>query len=116
MTALQALKAARDTGVRIGVHGDALTLDAEAAPPAAVLDLLSRHKAQVLALLRPGSDGWSGEALDERGATSAAGKNRPWLFPLHRYELIARAALRDGPSREMVAIKLTSRRIATIAV
>src|SRR3954471_20732412 len=30
--------------------------------------------------------------------------------PLHRYELIARSALRDVPRREMVAIKLTSRR------
>lgn len=61
MSAVQALKAARDAGVRIGIDGDALTLDAEAAPPPAVLDLLARHKAQVIALLRPGGDGWSGE-------------------------------------------------------
>jgi hypothetical protein len=61
VSAVQALKAARDAGVRIGVDGDALTLDADTAPPAAVLDLLSRHKAQVIALLRPGGDGWSGE-------------------------------------------------------
>ena len=40
MSAVQALKAARDAGVRIGVDGDALTLDAAAAPPAAVLALL----------------------------------------------------------------------------
>jgi hypothetical protein len=74
MSALQALKAARDAGVRIGVHGDALTLDAEAAPPASVLDLLSRHKVQVLALLRTGSDGWSGEDwrafFEERAAVA----------------------------------------------
>lgn len=61
MSALQALKAARDAGVRIGVDGDALTLDADAAPPPAVLDLLSRHKAEVISLLRTGNDGWSGE-------------------------------------------------------
>lgn len=61
MSAVQALKAARDAGVRIDVDGDALTLDADTAPDAAVLDLLSRHKAQVIALLRPGGDGWSGE-------------------------------------------------------
>ncbi|MEO8884307.1 MAG: hypothetical protein ABI377_12990, partial [Devosia sp.] len=61
MSAFQALNAARNAGVRIGVDGDALTLDAGAAPPAAVLDLLSRHKAQVLALLRTGNDGCSGE-------------------------------------------------------
>ena len=72
MSAVEALKAARDAGVRIGVDGDALTLDADAAPPAAVLDLLSRHKAGVIALLRTGSDGWSGEDwrafFDERAA------------------------------------------------
>jgi hypothetical protein len=72
MSAPQALKAARDAGVRIDVDGDALTLDADAAPPAAVLDLLSRHKAGVVALLRTGSDGWSGEdwraLFDERAA------------------------------------------------
>lgn len=70
MSAFQALKAARDAGVRIGIEGDALTLDADTTPPAAVLGLLSRHKAGVVALLRTGSDGWSGEdwraLFDER--------------------------------------------------
>ena len=61
MSAVHALKLARAAGVRIGIDGDALTLDADAAPPPAVLDLLARHKAQVIALLRPGGDGWSGE-------------------------------------------------------
>jgi hypothetical protein len=72
MSAFQALKAARDAGVRIGIDGYTLTLDADAAPPAVVLDLLSRHKAGVVALLRTGSDGWSGEdwraLFDERAA------------------------------------------------
>lgn len=70
MSVFQALKLARAAGVRIGVDGDALTLDADAHPPPSVMDLLSRHKAQVLALLRPGSEGWSGEdwraLFDER--------------------------------------------------
>ena len=61
MSAAEALKAARAAGVRIGIDGDDLALDADAAPPAAVLDLLSRHKAGVVALLRPGGDGWSAE-------------------------------------------------------
>ncbi len=51
---------------------DRKQLDAETAPPAAMLDQLSRHKAQVIALLRTGSDGWSGEdwlaLFDERAA------------------------------------------------
>ena len=61
MSAVQAVKLARAVGVRIGIDGDALTLDADAAPPSAVLDLLAHHKPQVIALLRPGGDGWSGE-------------------------------------------------------
>lgn len=61
MSAVHALKLARAAGVRIGIDGDTVTLDADDAPPSAVLDLLVRHKAQVIALLRPGGDGWSGE-------------------------------------------------------
>src|SRR6266446_6925415 len=30
-------------------------------PPPAVLEALARHKAEILALLRPGRDGWSAE-------------------------------------------------------
>jgi hypothetical protein len=61
MSAAQALKAARAAGVRLGIDGDALTLEASVAPPPDVLDLLARHKAGVVALLRPASDGRSGE-------------------------------------------------------
>ena len=45
MSAVHALKLARAAGVRIGIEGDALTLDADAAPPSAVLDLLARLQA-----------------------------------------------------------------------
>jgi hypothetical protein len=61
MSAAQALKAARAAGVRLGIDGEALTLEASAAPPPDVLDLLARHKAGVVALLRPSNEGWSGE-------------------------------------------------------
>lgn len=77
MSAAQALKAARDAGIRIGVDGDALTLDADAAPDAAVLDLLSRHKAGVIALLRTGNDGWSGKT---GGRCSTNGRQSPSLM------------------------------------
>jgi len=62
MSAAEALKAARSAGVLLGIDGDALTLEAAAAPPRAVLDQLARHKADVMALLRPAGGGWS--ALD----------------------------------------------------
>jgi len=81
MSAIHALKAARDAGVRIDVDGDVLMLDADAAPPAAVLNLLSHHKAGVMALLRTGSDGWSGEDwwayFDERTGTAECAGGLP---------------------------------------
>jgi hypothetical protein len=61
MSAAEALKAARAAGVRLGIDGDALTLAAATAPPPIVLDLVARHKAGIVALLRPANDGWSGE-------------------------------------------------------
>jgi hypothetical protein len=61
MSAAEALKVARAVGVRLGIDGDALTLEAATAPPPTVLDLLARHKAGIIALVRPANDGWSGE-------------------------------------------------------
>jgi hypothetical protein len=70
MSAVEALKAARAAGVELALDGDDLALKAASAPPAAVLDALSRHKAEIVALLRPGRGGWSAEDwqvfLDER--------------------------------------------------
>ena len=53
MSAAEALKAARAAGIQIGIDGDDLVLEATVPPPAAVIDLLSRHKAEIVALLRP---------------------------------------------------------------
>ena len=61
MSAAEALKAARAAGLRLGIDGDALTLEAATAPSPTVLDLLASHKAGIVALLRPANDGWSGE-------------------------------------------------------
>jgi hypothetical protein len=59
MSAAGALKSARALGIRVRIDGDALELEAAAPPPPAVIDLLSRHKADILRLLRPANDGWS---------------------------------------------------------
>jgi hypothetical protein len=61
MSAAETFKAARAAGIRLAIDGDALTLKAVTAPPADLLDRLSRHKTEVIALLRTGNDGWSGE-------------------------------------------------------
>lgn len=61
MSAAEALGVARAAGIELRLDGDDLVLEASAPPPAAVLDLLSRYKAGILALLRPSGDGWSAE-------------------------------------------------------
>jgi hypothetical protein len=61
MSAAEALKAARAAGIQLGIDGDDLVLEASAPPPPALIDLLSRHKAGIVALMRPGRDGWSAE-------------------------------------------------------
>ena len=83
MSAAEALKAARAAGVHLGIAGDDLVLKASTPPPAAVLDALSRHKAEIVVLLRPAGDGWSAEDwqvfFDERGGIAEfdGGLQRP---------------------------------------
>jgi hypothetical protein len=54
MSAVEALKAARAAGVELALDGDDLVLKAASAPPAAVLDALSRHKAEIMVRLLSG--------------------------------------------------------------
>jgi hypothetical protein len=61
MSAAQALRAARAVGIHFEVDGDDLLLEAPAPPPSAILEVLSQHKAEIVAVLRPGPDGWSAE-------------------------------------------------------
>ena len=55
MSAVEALEAARSAGVSVGIDGGDLVLQASAPAPPAVLAALSRHKAAIVALLRPPS-------------------------------------------------------------
>jgi hypothetical protein len=61
MSAAEVLKAARAANIQLGIDADDLVLEASAPPPPDVIDLLSRHKAGIVALLRPAEDGWSAE-------------------------------------------------------
>jgi hypothetical protein len=61
MSAAAVLRAARAAGVKLAIDGDDLLLDAATMPPASVVDALRRHKAEVVAMLRSGRDGWSAE-------------------------------------------------------
>ncbi|WP_164940819.1 hypothetical protein [Bradyrhizobium zhanjiangense] len=60
MSALEALRAAGAAGIKLVLDGDDLVLTAAKAPPDTVLSELSRHKPEIVSLLRPGRDDWSG--------------------------------------------------------
>lgn len=59
VSAADAVKAARAAGVEVRIEGDDLVLEAVARPPTDVVERLARHKLAIVALLRPGRDGWS---------------------------------------------------------
>ena len=61
MTALEALQAARAVGVDVVLQGNGLALEASSPPPDAVLEALSQNKAEIVALLQLGDDGWNTE-------------------------------------------------------
>jgi len=65
MSAVEALESARAVGVHVEIQGDELLLEATSVPPTAVLEAISRHKTEIIALLRPSRDGWS--AADWQG-------------------------------------------------
>ncbi len=81
MSAIGALKAAHAAGVRLEIDGEDLVLEAASAPPAAVLDGLSRHKAEIVALLADNADNWSAEDwqafFDERAGIAEFDGRQP---------------------------------------
>jgi hypothetical protein len=52
-SALDTLRAAAVAGVRVTVDGKDLVWEAASKPPAALIDALARHKAEIIALLDP---------------------------------------------------------------
>lgn len=94
MSVSDALRAARQAGVAIGLVRDDLVLTAAEKPPAAVLDLLSRNKAAILRLLRPDGEGWSADdwrdfydeqaelAERDRGLTPNEANNHAFVLSL----------------------------------
>jgi hypothetical protein len=92
MSAVEALRAAHVAGIQLVVDGEDLVLTASVPPPAAVIDLLSSHKAGIVALLRPAEDGWSAEDrqvfFDERASIIEfdGGAPRAWAEALARLD------------------------------
>jgi hypothetical protein len=97
MSAGQALRAARAAGIHLEVEGDDLLLEAPAPPPTAVLDALSRHKAEIVRILHPAKDGWSAEDwrlyFEERAASPSSTVDYRALRPRLRH---SNAALSRG--------------------
>jgi hypothetical protein len=109
MSAAEALKAARAVGISIKVDGGDLILQASAAPPPAVLDHLSRHKAVIVTLLRPADDRWSAEDwhvfFDERAGIAEfdgglpRGQAEARAFACCAEEWLNRNPVRSPPGR-----------------
>ena len=56
MSAEDALNAARTAGIDVELDGDDLVLEASSRPPPTLIDLLSHHKIEVVALLKSSKD------------------------------------------------------------
>ena len=61
MSAIEALRLAEENGVRLGVAGADLILDADREPLPQVLDAIRRHKAGIVALLTAPESDWTAE-------------------------------------------------------
>jgi hypothetical protein len=78
MSPPEAMAAARAAGVQIAIDGTDLVLEASGPPPDAILDLLTRYKLGIVALLQCGRDGWpaqiepvDADAIEERAGLAA---------------------------------------------
>jgi hypothetical protein len=61
MSAVEALRMAQENGIRLGIAGADLILDAEREPAPAVLEAIRHHKEGIVALLAPDHDTWTAE-------------------------------------------------------
>ena len=110
MSAVEALRVARAAGVDLRVDGDALTLDADAAPPPAVLELLSRHKPGVIALLLQNDEPRGPQVGVQDWLERLLARPRPDSEPLARWQAHCtgvRQFVEDGWHRKAVALGWT---------
>ena len=61
MSAVEALRMAQENGIRLGIAGADLILDAEREPAPAVLETIRRHKAEIFALLAADHEAWTAD-------------------------------------------------------
>ena len=61
MSAAAAIRLARENGIRLGISGDELILDATTKPPNEVIETIRNHKADIVALLSVSGLAWDSE-------------------------------------------------------
>ena len=70
MSAAETIRMAEASGIRLGVEGADLILDADLEPPIDVVTAIKRHKVEIIELLAPPKDRWTAEdwrtLFDER--------------------------------------------------
>lgn len=109
MSAVATLEAAQAVGVRVGMEGADLVIEADRAPPESLIDALRRDKTEILSLL-------SESATGEEG-TGAETPNRPDLHGLTLDEVQEAAGedwpmVRDDPDvLEALALAIVNRRL-----
>ena len=59
MSAANAIKAARAAGISFAIEGNKLVVEAPAPPSPEIVENISRHKAEILNLLRSAAAAWS---------------------------------------------------------
>lgn len=74
MRAAETILMAEASGIRLGVEGADLILDADLEPPLDVVNAIRRHKAEIIELLAPPGDRWTAEdwraLFDERAGVA----------------------------------------------
>ena len=88
MNAADVIKEANAVGVRIAIKGTGLSLEASAPPPKAIIDLITEHKAEIVALLSSAPDrpaetqvSWLDMVV---AVDNEAGRHRIWRDELTR--------------------------------
>jgi hypothetical protein len=91
MNAAEVVDEAAAAGIRIAIEGDGLSLEAIVRPPEAIIELIARHKPEIINLLRSARGVSSVEQISwldmEVAVENEAGRHRIW-----RDELTRRAA------------------------
>jgi hypothetical protein len=77
MSAGETIRMAEASGIRLGVEGADLILDADLEPPVDVVNAIRHHKAEIIELLAPPGDRWLAEDwqafFDERAGIAEFG-------------------------------------------